>query len=625
MAVDSTGGLREAVNNALADGDIAAVRRLLQDLWAAAPTNDTAAFVLATGAKLPAPPLSCRVTVLRSFTVEPLLPLAQAGALVAGIAARLTAGGFNTWAQELLAPDSALYREALDGVILAVEARDLCPPLVGQAADLSDAQIDHEVARATDLLQQVVSAFRERSSAWLLLHNFALPADPPMGLADVQSGRWADAFGRLNGAVRHLAQQHPGVYALDYDALVARFGRWRWVDEARYHTVRLPIAAEALPLLAGEWVRYLHPLCGKLAKVLVCDLDQTLWQGIVGEDGFDGIRVTPAHQRLQRAILDCARRGILLAVCSKNNPADAEQVLSEHPDLLLRPEHFAARRINWQDKATNLVELAEELQVGVDSLAFLDDSAVEREQVRIALPEVTVVPLPEQPDGYAAALRACPVFERLRLSMEDADRGAMMAAQRERDELRQATGSIESFLRSLELRLTISPLKPATVARAAQLTQRTNQFNMTTKRYGEAEIAALAQDTGWLVRQVHAVDRFGDNGIVGLLMVQVADAATWQVDTFLLSCRVIGRTIETAMLAWLVQAARTAGVGRLAGWFRPTAKNAPSADVYPEHGFAAVAQDGEATRWSLDLSSATVAVPPWIRLTVSEEAPSDGR
>ncbi len=291
------------------------------------------------------------------------------------------------------------------------------------------------------------------------------------------------------------------MYVLDYDALVARHGGEHWHDERKWLTARLPIAAAYLLPMAREWTRFVVPLSGRIAKVLVVDLDNTLWGGVIGEDGMTGIAVGPeypgaAYQSLQRALLDLSRKGILLALCSKNNLDDAMEALEKHPGMLLRAKHFAALRINWTDKAQNLREIAQELNVGLDALAFIDDNRFEREQVRAALPEVTVIDLPKNPTDYASAVRNCAALERLALSSEDQQRTEMYAAQKERAGAGQNFRSKEDFFRYLEQEAELDPLSDLTLARVAQLTQKTNQFNLTTRRYTELQIADIAKKPG---------------------------------------------------------------------------------------------------------------------------------
>jgi len=289
------------------------------------------------------------------------------------------------------------------------------------------------------------------------------------------------------------------------------------------------------------------------------------------------------------------------------------EVLEKHPGMLLRPEHFAATRIGWNDKVQGLRELASELNIGTDALAFLDDNPVEREQVRTSLPEVTVIEPPANPFAYAACVQECPVFERLSLSAEDQQRTALYAGQRERAKGEQPFQSKEDFYRFLEQKVEIAPLSPETLGRISQLTQKTNQFNLTTRRYTEQQISEMSARKGWQVLSIRVRDRFGDQGLVGVSITH-DERATCEIDTFLLSCRVIGRTVETALLSALAKAASSRGRTRLAGYFLPTRKNAPARNFYSQHGFQLESENGEGSLWSLDLTQQQIPFPNWIEL-----------
>jgi FkbH-like protein len=304
---------------------------------------------------------------------------------------------------------------------------------------------------------------------------------------------------------------------------------------------------------------------------------------------------------------------VLLAIASKNDSADALNAIETHPDMLLRARHFSATRINWNDKADNLASIAEELNVGLDSLCFIDDSDFECARVREAFPQVRVIPLPKNPSDYAKTLRGALYFERLSLSDEDRERGRLYAEQQQRTQLSTAVTNIEDFYRSLEQEAEISPVTAATMARTAQLTQKTNQFNMTTRRYTEQQIAELAgrEDRG--VYTLRVKDRFGDNGLVGVAIIHYSGEVA-EIDTLLLSCRVIGRTVETALLSFLAVECRDKGVQRLEGWFLPSAKNQPAQNVYASHQFQKVAAEDQGTKWSLDLTQTDIQCPEWIRV-----------
>ena len=589
--------MREQIDRLIAAGSYQAAVCELADFWRSGPGPAVAAFVNSRFEqmrdKLRLDPW--RVAILRSFTVEPMVPLLRAEAFLAGIDLAVHVGEFNAWAQELLDPTNSVYRFNPDAVILAVHD---CQP--GQ-------------------MRVCLDALRRHSNAHAILHTPEAAVVPRQGILDAQieASEWA-AQQKANADLRALAREYRGLYVLDYDALVARHGRQSWYDSRKWLTVRMRVSTARMPDMVREWMRFIHPLAGKVAKALVVDLDNTLWGGAIGEDGMEGIQLGSeypgaAYQDVQRALRDFYERGILLAICSKNNEAEAMEALEWHPGMLLTPRHFAARRINWEGKTRNLVEIAAELNISTDALAFVDDNPVERRQVRMQLPDVTVVELPQNPSDYAQALRDCPVFERLTLSPEDIQRGEYYAVERERRCLQQCAGSLEEFYRSLEQEVEITPLTAMTLDRAAQLTQKTNQFNLTTRRYSAEKMADIARLSGNRVYLVRVKDRFADNGLVGVAILQCGREA-WEIDTFLMSCRVVGRTVETAFLAGLAEEARRAGARTLEGWFLPTPKNAPSEHFYPQHQFQLVETASKGSRWVLDLAAA-VACPPWIRLT----------
>jgi FkbH-like protein len=609
--------LRHQIEELLSAGEWRQAAWRLQILWDKHASAPLAGFVVSAYGRLrdQLKLTSHRCALLRSFTLEPTVPILKACAFRWAIDLSIQVGEFNAYPQELLDGASNLYGFQPDTVILAVQSRDIVPEL-GLRPVIPNQEI---VDRATDQFAGWVRAFRGHTAANLIIHTLECPAVAAQGVYDSQlEENQAGAIQQINHNLRKLAAEHRGIYILDYDALVARHGREQWGDERKCLTVRLPISAANLVHMAQEWMKFLAPLAGREAKCVAVDLDNTLWGGVIGEDGMAGIQLGPeypgaVYQGMQRALLDLSRRGILLAVSSKNNAQDALEVLRDHPGMLLRPEHFATLRINWNDKAQNLREIADELKIGVDAIAFLDDNPVERQQVREALPEAMVVELPADPMQYARVVRDCPVFERLTLSEEDRQRGSYYAAERQRVALEQSAPSREDFYRSLAQEAEIAPVNALTLARVAQLTQKTNQFNLTTKRYTEQQIAELAKRPGWHVLSIQVRDRYADNGLVGVAIV-FDHGGTCEIDTFLLSCRVIGRTVETALLASLADEARGRGVRRLEGWFVRTKKNAPAKDFYRTHAFQLLSETPEAQRWGVDLADTQLQAPEWVRV-----------
>ena len=636
-AARSPTNLRAEVDRLIGEGALAVAGRRLAELWRRDPASGTASFVTARIDALRDHVLRDQLTlpkfklaILRSFTVEPIVPLLRAEAFAYGIDLEVHVGDFNCYVQEMLDQQSSLYRFAPNAVVLAIRTDQAAPELWRDFADLAPEAVQQAAARVVRGYEQWISAFRRNSQAALIVHSLERPSSPGLGVLDDQTEAGQSGVVReINRELQHIAARFHGVYTLDYDALVARHGSEHWHDERKWLTTRLPIAAAYLLPMAREWMRFVAPLSGRAAKVLAVDLDNTLWGGVIGEDGMSGIKVGPeypgaAYQALQRTLLDLSRRGILLAISSKNNLDDAMEALEKHPGMLVRAQHFAALRINWTDKAQNLREIAEELNVGIDALAFLDDNPFEREQVRASLPEVTVIDLPKNPLEYASAVRNCAAFERLTLSAEDRQRTEMYAAQKQRAGAEQNFQSKEDFFRYLEQEAELEPVSELTLARVAQLTQKTNQFNLTTRRYTEPEIAELAAKPDWHIFSIRVRDRFGDHGLVGVAIAH-DEGEQCEVDTFLLSCRVIGRTVETALLAHLAESADQRGRKRLVGWFLPTKKNAPARDFYLQHGFERQEANGAGSLWVLDLNSSTLRPPDWIKLRVTTEAGPGGK
>jgi len=624
-AEHSPANLRAEIDRLIAEGAYDPAARRLAELWRRDPGSAVASFVTTRVDQFrhQLQLAKFKLAILRSFTVEPIVPLLRADAFAYGIDLEVHVGDFSTYVQDIVDANSSLYRFAPDAVILAVRTEEAAPDLARDFADLAPDAAQQASDRVTRSFEQSISGFRQHSQAALIVHSLGRPGHPSLGVVDSQSeGGQSGLVRKINADLRRFAAGERGVYVLDYDALVSRYGSQRWHDERKWLMARLPIAADHLLHMAREWMRFLVPLTGRTAKALVVDLDNTLWGGVIGEDGMTGIKVGPeypgaAYQALHRALLDLSRRGILLAICSKNNLDDAMEALEKHPGMLVRPRHFAALRINWTDKAQNLREIARELNISVDALAFLDDNSFERAQVRSILPEVTVIDLPQNPLEYAVAVRDCPVFERLALSAEDQRRTSMYAEQRQRAGAEQNFQSKEDFFRYLEQEAELEAVTELTRARVAQLTQKTNQFNLTTRRYTEQQIAEMAARRDWHVFSIRVKDRFGDHGLVGVAIAH-DEGEQCEVETFLLSCRVIGRTVETALLAHIAKSAAERGCKRLVGWFLPTKKNAPARDFYEQHGFQRQENNGSGSLWALDLNNSPLRSPDWIKLGVHD-------
>jgi FkbH-like protein len=625
--------LREEINQRVAAGEWESALAGLQQFWHEEHGLAGASFVISCCERL-GPFLSlipCRLAILRSFTLEPVVPLLRAAAFLGGINLTVHVGGFDTYAQQILDPNSDLYRFNPDLVVLAIQTRDIAPELWERFTDHPLEEQSNRADALNQTLAEWAQVFRSLSSANLIIHTLEKPVWPDAGILDGQNSTGQGALiEEVNSRLRAQTTELRGVYVLDYDALVSRHGRDNWHDERKWLTMRMPIGADYLLELAQEWLRFIHPLTGRIGKVLVTDLDNTLWGGVIGEDGIRGIKLSReypggAYYALQRALLDLSNRGILLAVASKNNEDEAMEVLNSHPEMLLREKHFASLQINWNSKADSLRRIAKELNVGLDSLVFLDDNPVERQNIRLLLPQVTVIELPSDSMGYAQAVRRCPLFERVTWSAEDTKRAQYYTDQRQRQDLQKSIPSLEGFYYSLGQKVEITRVSKETLVRTTQLINKTNQFNLTTRRRSETQVAQLASDPDWDVYQTRVTDRFGDNGIVGVCIVRWNGDAC-EIDTLLLSCRVIDRTVETAILNFLAEESRARGIARIDGWFLPTEKNKPAEGFYAKHQFTVKDRSDPGTLWSLDLRQTDISCPPWIQLSAerTEGAAAEG-
>lgn len=571
-----------------------------------------------------------RVALLSSFSMEFIQDALIAYGFSNGLRIEVYQAGFGMVSQEILDPNSGLYAFAPDVTVLAIEGEDWLPEVYTDFmdADQSSTSLDQVVDNFRQRMGGLMRSFRAASTRPLLVHNLAQPRFRRAGIADVGLARGQqDLAIELNRALVKASADIVDVHVVDYAALVNQFGAQHWYDARMRLYAKAPIAMSMLGNLAQEYLKYFRALKGLSKKCLVVDLDNTLWGGVLGEDGIDGIQLGATYPgsafvEFQRAILDLYRRGVILAVASKNNPADVDLVFATHRFMMIRKEHFAELQIHWNPKSDSIQRIATRLNIGLEHMVFVDDNPAECEQVRREFPMVTVIELPRCPELYVETLCSQGLFDTLGQSDEDRRRGQLYQQRAMAETARSASTNLEDYYRDLGMQLTLTSVDARSRARSAQLTQKTNQFNVTTIRYSEAELDARLVDPDDMLVAVGVRDRFGDNGIVGLMMAR-AQADRLAIDTFLLSCRVIGRTVETAMLAYLCEAAQQRGLGKLCGRVVPTEKNLPVRDLFEKHGFRKLGEDEfGSTTWELDLAQVTVQAPDWFEMSAS---PSTGK
>jgi len=573
-----------------------------------------------------------RVALTGTGTLTALGAHLRAACGRAGLHPMLYLSEFNQWAQDLLTPGGRLYESVPDLIILLLDPVALFPRALSPIPMTAEEARSEREAGLARIRETLAAAERNAPAATVLLHTFSLPDYAPLGVLDLthEDGQRSRLEGINHALLSLVRAEFPRVLLFDQERIEARHGKARVRDDRLWYMAGLPFSDSFLPVLAAEYLRVIRPLKGLTRKCLVLDLDNTLWGGVAGEDGIAGIKIggsaAPgnAYADFQGALEALSRRGILLALCSKNNPEDVWPVFDGHPDMVLRRAHFAATRINWQDKATNIREIARELNLGLDSLVFLDDNPAERGLVRQHLPAVMTPEMPRDPALYTRLLLGMDVFETLALTDEDQKRGRLYHEQRARKEFEESVATADgssdltAYLHGLGMTVALGPATAFTLPRIAQLLNKTNQFNMTTRRYTEAQVRAMAfAATEWGVYSVTVSDRFGDSGLTGAAIISKG-RDVWEIDSFLLSCRVLGRGIEDALLVYLMEEARAAGASRLCGVFLPTTKNAPAAGFYAQQRFTPAGNEGA---WHLLLTApdSEKKYPHWLTVTKAEE------
>ncbi|HEX8373879.1 MAG TPA: HAD-IIIC family phosphatase, partial [Geminicoccaceae bacterium] len=527
----------------------------------------------------PPPGLSTRpvrLAVLASSTVSHLLPAIRLGALRRGIWLETYEAPYGAYRQDLLDPASGLHAFAPDAILFAFDTPHLTRG-VEPAADQAGA--DAALAATLDGLRDTWARARAAFGCQILQQTLLPTALPLLGANEHRlPGSPARATALINASIRTVAAED-GVDLLALDDQAARHGVQAWHDPVWWLRAKQAVGPAAAPLFGDLVARSLAARQGLSRKCLVLDLDNTLWGGVVGDDGVAGLVLGhgsaegEAYLGLQSYARDLARRGIILAVVSKNDEANAIEVFERHPEMVLRRRDIAAFLANWDDKAQNLRRVAAQLGIGLDALVFVDDNPFERELVRSELPMVAVPELPEDAALYALRIADAGYFDALAVTDEDRARSGHYAANEARNAAAAEAADLPAYLAGLDMRLLWKRFDRIGLPRIVQLVNKTNQFNLTTHRTTEAELLALMAEPEAVGLQFRLVDRLGDNGMIGVVMARV-EAADLRVETWLMSCRVLGRGVEAAMLAVIAAAARSIGAGRLIGLYRPSPKNA---------------------------------------------------
>lgn len=494
---------------------------------------------------------------------------------------------YNQLDAQIIDPDSELYAFDADAVLLYMCAEKLQQAFYDTPAAQRSGFADRIFVKISAYWQTICT----KSRAVVLQFNFAAIDDGCFGSYAMKT---ADSFPfqlrKLNLRLAEGCQTHKNVFLIDLDGIQSRYGRRKTFEDKLFYIAKMPISLDILPEMAKRVLDVIHALRGKVKKCVILDLDNTLWGGVIGDDGLNGIQIGelgngPAFAHFQHWLKALRERGILLAVCSKNNEDTAKEPFLKHPEMVLRLEDISMFVANWEDKASNIRMIQQTLNIGMESMVFLDDNPFERNLVRSLIPELDVPELPEDPALYMSCLQELNLFETASYSQDDAKRTKQYQEEAERTMSQASFGSYDDYLSSLEMTATAKPFDAFHYPRIAQLTQRSNQFNLRTIRYTKAQIEALATSGDHITRYYTLRDKFGDYGLISVVVMDRQPDNTLFISEWLMSCRVLKRGMEEFIINDLIAVAKENGYTHMVGEYIKTAKNAMVADIYESMGF----------------------------------------
>lgn len=571
-------------------------------------------------------PPNVRIAYLSNFTLDLLPRFVDVCCAREGLRTEGYMGKFGQHVQEVLDEGSDLHRFRPDVVLLALSLSLLRPEPVAALLSLPADERRELREEVVAHLESWASTAAERLPATLLIANFPVPAFPRMGIADLNADYGeTELYTELNLDLLRRFKGNPRVAVFDADRLASRCGKDRITDRKMFYLAKMEWSPAFLPTVAGEVVRHVKAARGLAKKCIVLDLDNTLWGGVVGEDGPAGVRIGPgdpegeAFADFQHRLKALQAQGVLLAVCSKNNPADVQELFDTRPEIPLKLDDFAAAEIGWEPKHEGLKKIAAALNIGTDSLVFVDDNPAEVSLIEQMLPEVRTILLPPDPAEYVGLFERLTDFEKTVVLESDLEKTRQYRENRERQQLQAGAADLAGYLASLRTELTIVRARRDDLPRVHQLFTKTNQFNLTTQRYTPAEVERFLASPFAELWVARARDRFGDLGTIAAVLLK-KEPRVMKIDSFLMSCRAMGRGLETALLnhvksRFLEERANL----EIRACFMPTPKNKPVETFYEDQGFR-ILEKGEAGEKIYTLRRAEVELREcdWIRVNHDE-------
>jgi len=532
-----------------------------------------------------------RIGLLSSYSINGLKEILKVKSSERGISCMIYETPYNQYSQEILNQDSGIYKFLPEITFLIIDTRNIFGELFRFPYSISISERKQFVAKKFHEIKNLIDKFVEKTNSKLVITKLNIPSFSPNGIFESKiEYNFQEMIEDFNHKLLENYLNSENTYVYDFEKFVAKNGEDNIFDYSQFFFGDLKISIEYLPVFGHDLMKYVIGYLGITKKCIVLDLDNTLWGGIVGEDGFNGIKLGPeppgnTFMEFQRVLLSLHQRGIILAINSKNNFEDAIKVIKEHPYMILKEDHFASIRINWKDKVTNMRELLQEINIGSDSLVFIDDDPVNREFVKSIFPEILVLDISNDPSTYASVIENVIDFSVLKITEEDKNRGKMYFKQKIINELEESTPDLQTFLSQLDLKIIIKEVDEFTLPRVSQLILKTNQFNLTTKRYQELDIEKMIQDPNFIVGCAQVGDKFGDNGITGVFIIKKENKEEWIIDSFLMSCRIMGRDIEKGIMTYIKNKARENKVKRIKADFIQTQKNKPIENFLPNCEF----------------------------------------
>ncbi len=545
---------------------------------------------------------SVRVAVAASSTVTHFIDVLRFWLARAGLACEIYNAPFNTVCQTILDTSSDLYAFGPDITMIFTNYRDVdCKVEPGSSAG----QVEKAIEQSVQQFERLWEPLREHAGCLILQNNADLP--DYRVFANFEGTALWSRINVLRGFNLSLAKAAGvSVNVFDIDYLSSLFGKRLWHDRRYWHHAKYPFAPDATGLVAHSAAMAIAAGRGLARKCMVLDLDNTLWGGVVADDGVEGISLGvddggEAFGDFQQYLLEMRRRGVVLAVCSKNDKDKAEEPFVKHPDMELRLDDFAVFKANWANKADNIQEIAAELNLGLDSMVFVDDNPAERDLVRQLLPMVSVPEMGDDPADYITRLSDECYFDAVSFSKEDASRSDYYNSEVRRKQLQGQHTDISDYLKSLEMRVAVSGIDDFNLLRTAQLVNKSNQFHLTTTRYTENQIRAFADDPNAECLCFTLQDRFSNLGLISVVILEHKDEGLY-IDTWVMSCRVLLRTVEEFVFSEIASTARRRGCHKILGKYIPTDRNQLVSSLYEKLGCRLIAENGGTSWWELDLS-----------------------